>query len=94
MADEICSGCGRPLPPKFQVTGWARVSLVRELTKVPHGITRAQLANRIYNGCRDGGSNDLAICQLVHQARLQLIPQGYTIKSNRGPGAHYRLVKL
>ena len=41
-----------------------------------------------------GPENTFAVCQLVHQARLQLAAQGYTIISDRGPGAHYRLAKL
>ena len=41
-----------------------------------------------------GPENTFAVCQLVPQARLQLAAQGYTIISDRGPGAHYRLAKL
>jgi len=89
-----CPHCGQPLAPAFKVTGRERKKLVEILTRHPHGLTRRELADRLYADDPDGGPEDtFAVCQLVHQARLQLLPQGYTIVSNRGPGAHYRLVR-
>jgi hypothetical protein len=90
-----CPHCGQPLPAKFTVTGRERRKLVEILSRRPSGMTRKDLADAIYADDIDGGpDNTFAVCQLVHQARLQLIPQGYTIVSNRGPGAHYRLIRL
>jgi hypothetical protein len=58
-------------------------------------MTRRELADWLYADDPNGGpENSLAVCQLVHQALLQLAGQGYTILSDRGPGAHYRLAKL
>jgi hypothetical protein len=95
MKEQACPHCGQPSPPKVEVTGRERRKLVEFLLCRPNGMTRAELANLMWIDDPDGGpDNDLAICQLVHQARLQLLPQGYSIVSNRGPGARYRLVKF
>jgi hypothetical protein len=76
------------------MTGRERRKLVEILVRRPDGITRQDLADLVYADDPDGGpDNTFAICQLVYQARLRLIPQGYTIVSNRGPGARYRLIK-
>jgi hypothetical protein len=90
-----CPHCGQPIlfPNALRVTGRERRRLVSLLLRRP--MTRKDLAAEVYADDPDGGpDNDLAICQLVHQARLQLKPQGYTIVSDRGPGAHYTLKRL
>jgi hypothetical protein len=96
MTDHICPSCGQTLPLKQDlVTGRERRRLVELLSQRPHGMTRDEIARLLYADDPNGGpENTLAVCQLVHQARLQLMRQGWTIHSNRGPGAHYRLVRL
>jgi hypothetical protein len=77
------------------VTGRERRRLVEILARRPDGMTRRELADWVYADDPNGGpESTLAVCQLVHQARRQLARQGYTIASDRGPGAHYRLAKL
>jgi hypothetical protein len=89
---SVCPYCGQPLQ---RVTGRERRRLVEILARRPDGMTRRELADWLYADDPNGGpENTLAVCQLVHQARLQLSRQGYTILSDRGPGAHYRLAKL
>jgi hypothetical protein len=79
----------------LRVTGRERRRLVDILARRPDGMTRRELADWLYADDPNGGpENTFAVCQLVHQARLQLAAQGYTIISDRGPGAHYRLAKL
>jgi len=92
---SVCPYCGQALPPELRVTGRERRRLVEILARRPHGMTRRELADWLYADDPNGGpENTFAVCQLVHQARLQLAAQGYTIISDRGPGAHYRLAKL
>jgi hypothetical protein len=46
-------------------------------------MTRRELADWLYADDPNGGpENTFAVCQLVHQARLQLTAQGYTIISD------------
>ena len=92
---SVCPCCGQPLLPELHVTGRERRRLVDILARRPDGMTRRELADWLYADDPNGGpENTFAVCQLVHQARLQLTAQGYTIISDRGPGAHYRLAKL
>jgi hypothetical protein len=92
---SVCPYCGQALLPELRVTGRERRRLVEILARRPEGMTRRELADWLYADDPNGGpENTLAVCQLVHQARLQLCEQGYTIISDRGPGAHYRLAKL
>ena len=92
---SVCPYCGQALLPELRVTGRERRRLVEILARRPDGMTRRELADWLYADDANGGpENTLAVCQLVHQARLQLSRQGYTILSDRGPGAHYRLAKL
>jgi hypothetical protein len=92
---SVCPFCGQPLLPELRVTGRERRRLVDILARRPDGMTRRELADWLYADDPSGGpENTFAVCQLVHQARLQLTAQGYTIISDRGPGAHYRLAKL
>jgi hypothetical protein len=90
-----CPCCGQLLPPKLSVTGTKRKELVELLSRRADGMTREQIAAVLWEDDPNGGpDNTMAVCQLVHQARLQLRRQGYTIWSNRGPGARYRIMKL
>ena len=92
---SVCPYCGQPLRLEPRVTGRERRRLVEILARRPDGMTRRELADWLYSDDPNGGpENTFAVCQLVHQARLQLAAQGYTIISDRGPGAHYRLAKL
>ena len=91
---KCCPTCGRPILSFPWINGRERRKLVELLARFPDGITRADLASRIWEDDIDGGpDNTLAVCQLVHRARLQLKHHGYTIKSSRGPGAFYKLVR-
>jgi hypothetical protein len=58
-------------------------------------MTRRELADWLYADGPNGGpkKRSPSASQCI-KARLQLSGQGYTIISDRGPGAHYPLAKL
>src|SRR6516225_1673600 len=81
---SVCPYCGQPLLHEPRVTGRERRRLVEILARRPHGMTRRELADWLYADDPNGGpENTFAVCQLVHQARLQLAAQGYTITWRR-----------
>ena len=92
---DNCPMCGRPFPPKLVVSGPCRQRLVNLVAGRPDGITRAELLDLIYasdpTGGYSGNRTPNVISVLVHWANLQLAPQGWHIRSTRGPGARYYL---
>jgi hypothetical protein len=88
---SVCRYCGQPLLPGLRVTGRERRRLVEILARRPHGMPRGELADWLYADDPNGGpENMLAVCQLVHQARLQHPEHSYTIiirsRTGRCPG--------
>ena len=84
---KVCPTCGRPYPPEFKIRGPVRQRLVDLVRQSPEGISRKALMERLYSSDPSGGPETAnTISVLVHLANLQLMPQGWNIRSDRGGG--------
>lgn len=92
----VCKHCGQPIPPQRWVGDGTKANRIYEfIAKHPEGVSRAEVADYVYADHHDGGPEHSLTCisTAINQMNRSLAKSGLQIKSSRGHGARYRLIR-
>jgi hypothetical protein len=103
MEPKCCPTCGQTLPPDFPGAYQLSPFQLRILNTVrsagQHGLTSAQLFERVYGDQSNGGpmSGPRSMHVIIHQMNKKLRAEGYAVRGERVGGGRvgiYKVVRL